>query len=321
MNKTLLIISGPTGVGKSDLAEKIAAQVGGEIVNADMGQFYEPIGIGTAKPNWKESKIPHHLFDIINQPKNLTVYEYRNLLFNKLNELWEKGRLPILVGGSSFYLKSLFYPPLDIPENESAFCKLEDLDVTWETLNSIDPKRAEDIESNDIYRINRALELWCKTGKKPSELEPEFDVNFPSEFHFIYVLRDRAELYNRINLRTRQMLNEGWIQEVQNILGTSWEDFLNEKKLIGYPDIIDYLTQQKNIANKEDLIEIISKKTRNYAKRQIIFWRMLKSKLGKDLESLQKSGCYLASTLHEVNLTTEPIEGYIEQLLWHLKNR
>ena len=108
----MLIIYGPTGVGKSDLACTIAEKVPAEIVNADMGQLYTPLSIGTAKPNWQQEPSRHHLFDVMNEPRNCTVIEYRQMLKMVLQDIWSRGKLPIVVGGSGFYVQSIFYPPV-----------------------------------------------------------------------------------------------------------------------------------------------------------------------------------------------------------------
>ena len=108
----VFIVYGPTGVGKTSLVDDLAKEVSLEIINGDVGQFYKPFTIGTAKPDWKNYQTPHHLFDIIDQPKSITVAEYRKLICQKVDEVSSRGNLPVIVGGSGFYLKSLFYPPI-----------------------------------------------------------------------------------------------------------------------------------------------------------------------------------------------------------------
>lgn len=110
MQNFFVVIYGPTGVGKSDFAEKLAQKIPGEIINADVGQFYIPLSIGTAKPAWHKSVIPHHLFDILDKPKNLTVYEYQKMFTQLTSEIWEHGNIPLAVGGCMFYILSLFFP-------------------------------------------------------------------------------------------------------------------------------------------------------------------------------------------------------------------
>lgn len=294
MNNNVLIITGPTGVGKTDLVDEVAKAIPSEIVNLDLGQFYAPFGIGTAKPDWKSHSVKHHLFDVITDPKNYTVVEYRDAVIKKVQEIWDKGKLPILVGGSGFYLLSLFYPPI---EGSSA----DEESGSWQELYSLDPERALQIKENDTYRINRALSI-IKSGKKASDLKPQFKPFCSAEI--IILTRDREDLYSRINKRTIEMLEQGWIEEVEG-LSEDWKSFLQFKKLIGYDDIIKYLNKE---ITKEELIEIIRKKTRNYAKRQLTFFRMLEHKLKeeKDLNYTVKVN-WLDLTLANLNL-------YIKQL-------
>src|SRR5579863_8271250 len=194
----ILIFYGPTGVGKTNIALSIAARIPSEIINMDVGQFYTPLSIGTAKPDWENEPVTHHLFDIIDSPRNYTVVEYRTSLQNKIREIVERGNLPIIVGGSSFYLHSLFFPPsLHIPENSQSSIPFDD--YSWDALYAIDPQRAMSIDKNDPYRIMRALDIWNKTGKIPTSTTPEYDPI--ADFSLIYVIRDTQELNKRINDR------------------------------------------------------------------------------------------------------------------------
>lgn len=296
MNNKVLIITGPTGVGKTSLVDEVAKNIPSEIVNLDLGQFYAPFGIGTAKPDWKSHPVKHHLFDVITDPKNYTVVEYRDAVIKKVQEIWDKGKMPILVGGSGFYLLSLFYPPIE----DDIICKEEE-SSSWQELYNLDPERALQIEKNDYYRINRALSI-IKSGKKASDLKPKFKPFCSAKV--IVLTRDREDLYSRINKRTIEMLEQGWIKEVES-LPEEWKSFLTVKKLIGYDDIIKYLNKE---LSKEALIEAIRKKTRNYAKRQLTFFRMLEHKLKeeKDLVYTVKVN-WLDLTLANLNL-------YIKQL-------
>lgn len=304
MKNKILIIYGPTGVGKSALAEKIAECVSAEIINMDVGQFYTPLAIGTAKPDYKNSPITHHLFDVVNEPKDFTVTHYRNLVLNTVKKVQQKNKLPILVGGSGFYLKSLFFPPLVSEHN------ITEIQGTWDDLYTIDPERAKQLEKNDTYRINRALGIYKATGKKPSELVPEF-VSI-GDFVLIHVNREREQLYDRINKRVLQMVNEGLVQEVEPLMNTDWQTFLQRKKLIGYNEVIDYLLSEKTAKDKQHMIATIQKRTRNYAKRQLTFWRMLREQL--EQQTQQKSGSFNAF-IESVNLTLTDVDLYIEQSL------
>ena len=158
----MLVVYGPTGVGKTDFALAIAERVPSEIINMDVGQFYTPLSIGTAKPDWKHSAVAHHLFDIIDTPANFTVTEYRSLLYKTIKEVRDRGRLPILVGGSGFYLHALLFPPqAAIPDVDISELYPVETNL-WQKLYDIDPERALHIDKSDEYRIKRALEyLAC----------------------------------------------------------------------------------------------------------------------------------------------------------------
>ncbi len=278
--KHLVIIFGPTAAGKTDFALQLASHICGEIINADVGQFYVPLSIGTAKPNWQKNTIPHHLFDILNTPRDLTVTQYRSLLIPLLQEVWDRGNVPIIVGGSGFYIASIFFPPhIETEVTPKIIFEFEDKppEVLWQKLKEIDPKRAQEIHPHDEYRIKRALDIWHTTGIKPSEYQPLYQPLAP--YWFVFLTRNRDQLYQRIGERVRIMMDEGWLQEVETLRGTAWEPFLKGKKLIGYDDIFTYLEEPQDQKNYSALVELIAKKTRNYAKRQSTFLRMLQKKL------------------------------------------
>ncbi len=305
-----LIITGPTGVGKTDFVDKLVQKLPCEIINIDVGQFYTPLTIGTAKPDWKNQKTPHHLFDIIDEPKNFTVFEYRRLIEIKLNEIYLKNKLPILVGGSGFYIQSLLFPPQKQQKLENINSYAKDC---WEQLYKIDRERALKIDKNDFYRINRALQIYNSTGKKPSEFQPEYK---PIGNYFLIILdRARNDLYKKINERVIQMINQGWIDEVKN-LDNSWHAFLKEKKLIGYDDILRFINSENG---DEDLLtDTIKQKTRNYAKRQITFFKMLTKKI-MNAEKTEKTKKLINYSWF--NLSENDSEIYIQELLKNIKNK
>lgn len=280
----VLFVSGPTASGKTDLSLKLAHQLGGEIVNADLGQFYKPLSVGTAKPDWKNNSIEHHLFDILNEPEDFNVCLYRQMLLDKIKEIWKKERLAIVVGGSLFYIKSIFFPLPKLASSElndlDDIDDLHDKQNLWNSLKKIDPKRAALLHPNDAYRIKRALKIWKETGQLPSLLEPSLSLPFNMRILFIDLPRD--ELYKRIDQRTIHMIkNEGWIEEVQFLKKTKWKSFLKKKKLIGYPEILEWLDNGGIKDEIPSLIELIQQKTRNYAKRQVAFWKYLRNLLKK----------------------------------------
>ena len=320
----MLIIYGPTGVGKTELALALAQKVPAEIINMDVGQFYTPLSIGTAKPDWKNSPVPHHLFDIIDEPANYTVNHYRTIAHEKIKDIHARGKLPILVGGSGFYLHALLFqsPIFELLRNGS-----EDLqhfeqqphayleqneginqDI-WQKLYAIDPTRAQAIDKSDTYRIQRALDIWYTTGKLPSSCAPVYNPEF--DYTIIFVERDRKELRNRINARVLEMLKTGWIEETEKLIGSPWEEFIRKKNLIGYVEILDYLAGEKNSASFSRMVETISTQTCQYAKRQFTFWRKLEREIKKEKKYTGTSiGC-----LETVNLTNEEVHLYMSKLI------
>ena len=302
----MIILFGPTGVGKTDLSQLIAHNLPVEIINMDMGSFYTPLTIGTAKPDWQHQSVRHHLFDIINQPNYYTVAEYRNDVLRVSAEIRSRGAIPLVVGGSAFYLASLFFPPREGTVSETDFHPSGPESDWWHQLAQIDPERARAIHPHDHYRIKRALAVWHTTGKRPSELAPVYQP-VDERVVLIHLTRDRADLFARINARVAQMMQAGWIDEVARLRGTAWDAFIKEKKIIGYDDILVYLEHQNGIT-REELIEIIAAKTRRYAKRQEMFW----NKLVRDLQHVPPSS---APVIQSVNLTLTDVELYIKQLL------
>lgn len=303
-----LIITGPTGVGKSDLAIKLAEAINGEIINGDVGQFYTPLSIGTAKPDWRNEPIPHRLFDIIDTPTNYTVTQYREQIARLITDIRARRKTPMIVGGSLFYLSSLFYPPkTDNPKKgKISEVYVDSESATWDRLFTLDPDRARAIHPNDQYRIERALTLYATTGVLPSTNKPVFDP-VCDNFFILHVTREREELYARINQRTEQMLTGGWLEEVQ-ALDPIWREFLTTKGIIGYPEIIAYL-QEHQAQPLGQLCALIQQETRRYAKRQLTFWRMLQKKL----ESESHFNSY--QTSRELNLTFLDVDLYIRHVL------
>lgn len=312
-NNFILILYGPTGVGKTDCALALADRIGGEIVNMDVGALYTPLNIGTAKPDWRSSSIPHHLFDIIDTPRNLTVVEYRALIEPLFEAIWQRGKVPILVGGSGFYLKSLFYPPKGDDIKESAeYAHIEEQNL-WGHLNAIDPIRAAAINQNDTYRIKRALDIWYATREKPSEYKPNFEPIAP--FILFFLTRPRENLYARINQRVQAMIEDGWVQEVRQLRGTNWEPFIFQKKIIGYDDILNYFSTAQAVADEDLMIASIQKKTRNYAKRQFTFWRSLQKDLQDALAEYTDSNLVAQSYIAEVDVCQNNCVTCIEEVV------
>ena len=312
MKPKLLVITGATGVGKTELVIKLAQRMSIEIINADIGQMYVPLTIGTAKPDWRSETTPHHFFDIIDQPVNFSIMSFRDEVEKLVNAIWERGRLPVIVGGSTFYIKSLFWLPeknqfRDQENFEQIVDNLDnysDKDI-WSLLNKIDPYRAQQIHPNDHYRLQRALEIWRNTGRKPSEFKLQFRP-ISNETDLIILSRSRDDLYERINARVRIMLEMGWMKEVAG-LSQAWRDFLKLKKIIGYDTVVKCL-EDGSLYLTESEIEIISQSVRNYAKRQMTFWRGL----CRDLNLIKND---MQGQIFELNLTSSDVDLYLNQIL------
>lgn len=275
-----MFIVGPTGSGKTGLSQAIAQHVGCQIINADMGQFYTPLSVGTAKPDWKNDPFPSHLFDILDQPVDLSVVKYRSMVLEIMQRCQQSNDIPVLVGGAFFYVKSLFFPLKEFIAHDVAnrdkgtFNKDASTQELWDFLNNIDPDRAAQIHPHDRYRIARALDIWEKTGQKPSGYLPKFDPGFDSLI--VVLLPDKKILEERIRLRTVQMVkDEGWIEEAKRLIDTQWEEFILKKGLIGYEQLFAWIRNGEKQEELDDVIGSIQIATLQYAKRQRTFIRGL----------------------------------------------
>ncbi len=293
-----IILYGPTGVGKTDLALELGKHIPIEIINADVGQLYEPLTIGTAKPAWREQSIAHHLFDVITEPIDYNAHTYRSECLKRIGEIKERKALPCIVGGTGFYIKSLFFPVL---ETCKTFSLPEEHEMSWQALAAIDPERAAAIHPNDKYRIERALILWYSKGIVPSKVRPKFELL--GNCLFIYLDRDTKNLKIRISNRTKDMLQQGWIDEVRNV-SSPWKSFLKLKGLMGYRDIVRYLENDSTDVSK--LAHVIEKQTWAYARRQRIFWRSLKKSLSEAQESIRTE---------EIDLSIENVQEAAHRLI------
>ncbi len=311
-HKSIIFIYGPTAVGKSDFAVALADVAPIEIVNCDVGQFYTPLSIGTAKPDWKNEKVPHHLFDVLNEPRDYTVVEYKKALLTVCEEIWARGATPVVVGGSGFYIKSLFFTPLEESSEKAGTdekFKDEAPEDLWKQLVAIDPERAQALHPNDRYRVERALTL-ASLQRSLSSLQPTYeDLGVPCLL--LCLSRDRENLYQRINERTEKMVQGGWIEEVADLQKSSWAPFLKRKKLIGYDVILNALEYSEDY---QTVVKIIAQKTRHYAKRQMTFWRMLEKALAPHVHA--------PSMVKEVPITDtqESLNAFKKMVSEFLKN-
>ncbi len=283
----VVFILGPTASGKTELSLIFAKDLGGEIINADTGQFYQFLSIGTAKPDWGKNKILHHGFDILKNPIDFSVIQYLEFVKYKIKNIWGRNNIPFIVGGSLFYIKSLFYPPItylaERNKEEQKFLSLPE-EYLWNFLNKIDPQRAKEIHPNDTYRLLRALDLWEKTGILPSKLKPRYSPFFHSRI--IFINPNFHRLKDIIEKRTKAMFESGWIDEVKRLKRNKWwSNFIKNKKLIGYQEISEWIEKGEQEDKKNELINEIVSQTIRYARKQLVFWKKFLIDLKKDKES------------------------------------
>ena len=276
---TVIVICGPTASGKTALSIELAKRINGEIISADSMQIYKDMNIGTAKPDENEMQgIKHYLLDFIEPNTRYSVAEFKIDATKAIEEILEKGKTPIVVGGTGLYVDTLIYgiEYNDIKIDEEYRAELEKvveeqgLEVLYKKAQEIDAKAMEKISPNDKKRIMRVLEIYKATGKTKTEQEAESRKNGVKYEYKVFALNmDREILYNRINLRVDKMIESGLIEEVQN-LRKKYKEFPTAMQGLGYKEVVQYL---ENKATKEEMIEKIKMETRRYAKRQLTWFR------------------------------------------------
>lgn len=271
--KDFIIITGPTGIGKTKISIDAAKQFNGEIISADSMQIYKHLDIGTAKVTEDEiAGIPHHLIDIVEPGEEFTVKDYRALAKEKIKDIQNKGKLPIIVGGTGLYINSLIKPfhfgnTPPIPEFREEMNQLvadEGLESVYKLLKKESPEAASKVDPKNKNRVIRALEISrYKVDAPPAEV-PEY------KYLFIGLNTDRDVLYDRINKRVDIMVEDGLLEEVKNLCSMGMAQGIRATKAIGYVEILDYL---EGLITYEEAIEKIKQHSRNYAKRQLTWFR------------------------------------------------
>jgi tRNA dimethylallyltransferase len=278
LNKVLVIL-GPTCVGKTQVSLKLADILKGEIVSFDSRQIYQCMDIGTAKPTKEErERIPHHLIDVILPDQKFSAADYGKKAREIITRIIEKGKQPIAVGGSGLYLNALtqgFFqgPPADedIREKLKREAQKKGQDSLYDRLNNVDPQAAERIHPHDLVRIVRALEIYELTGKPISECQKNgyYEI-FPISFLKIGLTLERSKLYQKINRRVMDMVEKGLLREVKGIIDSGYARELKAFKTVGYREMILHLSGYLAF---EDAIEKIKINTRRYAKRQMTWFK------------------------------------------------
>jgi tRNA dimethylallyltransferase len=296
------LITGPTGTGKSALAERWALE-DGVIINADTRQLCQPLTIGTAKPHYTQSPIPHRLFDTMTEPVKTTSIAYGKACRQEIEQAWSVGKVPYVVGGSGFYCLAIFQEGEDVNswQNKPAIPPEK---ITWDTLYAIDQARAQAIHPHDHYRIACALSLWQNTGKLPSTLTPR--IWLPEHLVITYVDRPDTELQPRLAQRIRQMLAEGWIEEVAG-LSENWLAFARESGVIGYEEVAEHIAGR---LGREEAAQAIYAKTWQYVRKQRLWWRRMKRILQ---EYVARSAGKCILEIRELSLTLSSEALYIDR--------
>lgn len=278
--KPLIILTGPTAVGKTKASIGLAKAVDGEIISADSMQVYRHMDIGSAKIKPEEMEgIPHHLIDVLEPDDEFHVVKFQQLAKKAMREIWERGHIPIVTGGTGFYIQALLYD-IDFDENEKedacrkeleAYAREHGAEALHEKLALVDPASAEMIHPNNIKRVIRALEFYEQTGKRISEHnETQRQRESPYAFAFFVLTDDRAHLYERINRRVDQMIEEGLVNEVQALKDKGYTKQLVSMQGLGYKEILDYLDGNCTL---EEAIYTIKRDTRHFAKRQLTWFK------------------------------------------------
>lgn len=279
MEKPLIILTGPTAVGKTKLSIQLAKAINGEIISADSMQVYKYMNIGTAKIRLEEMEgIKHYLIDEFDPKEEFNIVKFQEYTYKYLDEIYAKGKIPIIVGGTGFYIQSVLYG-IDFEENQADTSYREELEILakekgatylHEMLANVDEKSAQDIHSNNIKRVIRALEYFKQTGNKISEHnEVQRQKESPYNFAYFVLNDDRKILYERIDKRVDDMIKDGLLEEVRELLDSGCTKTMVSMQGIGYKEIIDYL---EGVCTLEEAIYILKRDTRHFAKRQLTWF-------------------------------------------------
>lgn len=280
MKKNLFILAGPTAVGKTDISIKIALKLGGEIISADSMQIYRYMDIGSAKVSAEEMNgIPHHIIDIVDPDQSFNASEFKRLAEEKIEEISSRNRLPMVVGGTGLYINSLicsydFTEAGTDPEYRAHLTSLAESkgkEYVHGMLEDIDRGSYEKLYPNDLKRVIRALEVYKLTGVTITEYNSKRQEYLcPYNLEYYVLTMDRAALYNRINLRVDIMVKSGLIEEVESLKTKGYTADMQSMKGIGYKEMLCYLEGKISL---EEAVELIKKGSRNYAKRQLTWFR------------------------------------------------
>lgn len=277
--KKLIIIAGPTAVGKSDLAIDLAQRFNGEIISADSMQIYRGLDIGSAKVSpAQQSLVPHHMIDRVDPKDAYSAAQYQEDAQKILADLWDRGKLPLVVGGTGLYISGLIYDMnfANALSDPAIRARLElegdvlGYETLWNRLNELDPVSAERIHVNNRRRVVRALEVMEITGKAFSDYRQDKVLRKDLQVHYFWLNRDRQALYRDINARVDQMMAQGLFEEVRGLVDQGLSAHHQAMQGIGYKELLPVILEG---ANLEEALDQLKQNSRNYAKRQITWFK------------------------------------------------
>jgi len=274
----VIVIVGPTAVGKTRLSIDLAKKLQTEIISGDAMQVYKGMDIGTGKVTEKEmSGVPHHMLNIKAPNETFSVAEYQKEVQQTITAINEQDKTPLLVGGSGLYIQAVLYDyifserkrDVEVTQSLEARIKTEGNIALHEELMAIDPDQALKIHPNNTHRLIRALEVYQSTGKTLSEVYADQNDQPKYDHHIIGLEMDRETLYNQINHRVDQMIEHGLIAEVEALCRLGYED-TQAMKAIGYKEMIPYI---KNETDLDTAVQLVKRNSRRYAKRQYTWFK------------------------------------------------
>lgn len=280
MKQPLIILTGPTAVGKTSLSIRLAKAIDGEIISADSMQVYRHMDIGSAKITAQEMEgVPHHLIDVLDPKEEFNVVRFQSMAKKAMEGIYERGHIPILAGGTGFYIQALLYD-VDFKENDGSskirqkleeLCEEKGAKYLHMLLQEIDPESARQIHANNKKRVIRAIEYYKLTGQPISEHnQTEREKSSPYEFSYFVLNCDRSLLYQRIDQRVDEMMAAGLVDEVKRLQDMGCRRGMVSMQGLGYKEILDYLDGKYDL---EEAVRVLKRDTRHFAKRQITWFK------------------------------------------------
>ncbi len=306
----LVILTGPTAVGKTKLSVELAKRIDGEIISADSMQVYRGMDIGSAKVTQEEMQgIPHHLIDEFDPDEEFHVVKFQEYARRYIHEICERGKIPILIGGTGFYIQAVLYD-IDFTENGSDTSYREMLQQKAENegagvlhgmLRAVDPASADAIHANNVKRVIRALEFYHETGQRISEHnETERQKDSPYRYAYFVLNDQRERIYQNIDLRVDKMMEQGLPDEVRRLQAQGCTRNMVSMQGLGYKEILDYLA---GVMSLEEAVRILKRDTRHFAKRQLTWFRRERDVIWVDKDRFEYDNeqilLFLIQTLRE----------------------